>query len=986
MLTAWLVVPLAVVAGSIAWSRLPPGAGETDDPIETVFASLLCAVFLIGSVALFLAELASLRPHWLSAGLAVVGVGSWRVRRPEHTRARLSRWTLVIVVLFSMLAAASLAPASEDVLGGRDPGVYANVANWIAREGTVRIQSEPIAALAQAAHPAFHSPGVFIPGLYLTDADRGEIVPQFLHLLPVYMSVGHWLHGARGALLVPPVLGLLAELAVVLFVRRMLGLGAALIAGGVLVLNLAQIWGVRNPYSEGITQLGVFATLWSLSRAYETGGVRWGILGSVSLGLCFLVRVDSALLLAALIPAVVVVQGASSKPRRWATHAFIPIVLFLAAWGAVHARFWSYPYFNSLRADLRPLWGGTLVIVVVSLVALVAPSRLRRLLDWMYRRGRMVWAAAAVALVTAFALGMWVRPRIEPYEMLGNWGIRTYNEETLVRVGWYISQPGMVLGMLGTTVLLHLLLVRRRLEWTPFLSVFLAFSLLYFWDQRIHPDHPWAMRRFLPVVVPGICVALAAVVSWSWAVQGRWRWLLRLPALFVTSWVLFHEFSMARPFWTLRENDGALRQLSEFARHVPENSLMLFSYRGVEQRVAMPLALEWRRAVLPVTRDPARDPDGEKRRELFEAQVTSWLREGRDVRYLTGDDGHSIYLTHAVRWEPVTSFRLAVPTIGSRYEGPPRRTHRFSKTFHLFRAAPSVSDQPLPCAPTALRVAGPLVGTGQGLYGAEDHGRYRWARPESRLRFPQCDRRGAGRPHTLRIRAACDRRRDRCRVDVDVNDARAGTLELTGELSNHDLPMPPEAVREPIGAVVVRFRRPGNPAVSGQRTNVNERSFRLGAVTLLGGPGFDVRKLRDLSHGSSGLADLNLISDTAEVALNVRLQGFYRAEGSGAATYRWTQRLATLVVPVQGLTPSAIRVRLARSSHPENRIRITANGCRLFDGRLPQHEWETMLSLAGCRKIDDELKLSIESDVIRPPKDRRELGVAVRHVVLVHDM
>ena len=49
-------------------------------------------------------------------------------------------------------------------------------------------------------------------------------------------------------------------------------------------------WGMRNPYSEGATQLGVFAALWCIGRAYQTGGMRWGVLGGASLGLCFLVR------------------------------------------------------------------------------------------------------------------------------------------------------------------------------------------------------------------------------------------------------------------------------------------------------------------------------------------------------------------------------------------------------------------------------------------------------------------------------------------------------------------------------------------------------------------------------------------------------------------------------------------------------------------------------------------------------------------------
>ena len=62
------------------------------------------------------------------------------------------------------------------------------------------------------------------------------------------------------------------------------GSAPALVAAGTLVLNLAQIWGMRNPYSEGATQLGVFASLWCIGRACQTGGMRWGVLGGAWLG------------------------------------------------------------------------------------------------------------------------------------------------------------------------------------------------------------------------------------------------------------------------------------------------------------------------------------------------------------------------------------------------------------------------------------------------------------------------------------------------------------------------------------------------------------------------------------------------------------------------------------------------------------------------------------------------------------------------------
>ena len=340
---AWFIPPLAGLAGWLAWSRLPPDPDGDDDPLECVFAVVLLSVLVTGFAGLLLAELGQLRPWSLAGSLLVLNIGLSRFPRQLRVGPRPSHRDLAAVLLLSILVAAILAPASEDLLGGRDPGVYANTAAWLAREGTVRVRSEALAALPPEARPIFHR-GILFMGFYVTDAAAGKISPQFLHLFPIFMAVGHWLGGASGAFLVPPYLGTLSTLAVFFFTRRLLGLAPALVAAGTLVLNLAQIWGMRNPYSEGATQLGVFAALWCIGRAYQTGGMRWGVLGGASLGLCFLVRIDSPLLLASIAPVLAVLHASASRPQRWATHAFLPLAIVLAAWGAVHGWMFSRAY------------------------------------------------------------------------------------------------------------------------------------------------------------------------------------------------------------------------------------------------------------------------------------------------------------------------------------------------------------------------------------------------------------------------------------------------------------------------------------------------------------------------------------------------------------------------------------------------------------------------------------------------------------------
>ena len=830
---AALALVLAALAGWLLWNRLPAGLAEDGgDRLESAFAALLCAVFVTGWLALLLAELGLLRPLPLGAILAALCAALLRLPRRSPPARAPSRKDAAAAILAALLAAATVAPASEDLLGGRDGGTYANTAAWLAREGTLEIRSDALAATPGEWRRIFHASALF-PGFYIAHASSGRLAPQFLHLHPVYMAIGSWIGGPPGLFLVPPLFATLATLAAFFFVRRTIGPGAAMVAASVLALNLAQIWGGRNPYSEPATALGVFASLWSLSAAHATSGLRWGLLGGAALGSCFLVRIDAALLLLAIAPALVVLHAAAAPGARWMSRGFLPLAVLLAAWGAAHGWLFSRPYVLDLWGLVGPLWAITALGMALTAAALAARRHVRAWLERLYRHGALVWATAAVLVCAAFASGMWIRPHLEPFAVRPS-GARTFVEETLVRVGWYFSLPGMVLALAGVVLLLRRWLVERRSEWLPFLLLFLAFALLYLWNPRIYPDHPWMMRRFLPVVVPGLAVAIAAAAAALWSVRGRWRVPARIAGAAAVAVVLAHEAMMAAPFWSLREKDGLIAQIDALAERMPDTSLVLFDRPGPDAGVATPLALTWDRPVLPVIR-LRDDPAGERRRGRFEAQVLRWVRDGREVLYLTATAGDAVFLTRDVRWEETATVRIDVPTFGVRYDGPPREPQRYVADYRLLRAVPA-ADEPLPCAGSALHAGGRLGNVMQGLYGLEAtrRERFHWASPRARVMFPACRRSNADRPTRLRVRASCGREPSDgdCTARVAVNGEPAGVLALSGDFADHDVPLPPDTVAGDLGAIEVAFSGPEFVPRAPEMRQPRVLSFQLSGVSL----------------------------------------------------------------------------------------------------------------------------------------------------------
>jgi hypothetical protein len=841
------IVPLALVAGWFLWTRLPPSeTGDETDHVDTFFAVTLAGVLVTGLIALLLAEIGVLRPLPLAVLLcAFIAALAPLRRRSASSRPRAAHGVAALLVAAG--TACTLAPASEEVLGGRDGGVYANTAIWLAQHGTLQVHSEALAETTREWQRIFRATAL-LPGFYITDAARGALAPQFLHFHPLLMAVGYWIAGPRGMFLVPPLLGVLAVMAVFLFVRRTLGAMPAALAAAVLGLNLAQIWSARNPYSEPATQVGIFAALWCLAAGHATGGVRWGVLGGLALGSCFLVRIDAPLLLVALAPTLVALHAMGRGGRRWIPTAFLPVTAALAVWGGAHAWVYSRPYVTDLTRFVRPLWMLTAVLVLACVAGLAARRHVHALIERVHRWGPRAWLPAAAAIILAFAWGMWVRPHLEPFVVRLN-GERSYVEETLVRVGWYFSATGMIAALAGIVVLLRRAISARRVEWLPFLALTLAFSSVYFWNQRIYPDHPWMMRRYLPVVVPAIAVAIAAAVHFLWTISGRWRAAARLAALGTVGVVLTHEALMLAPFWTLREKDGLVAQIAAIAGAIPERSLVLFTRPGPDAGVATPLAMEWGHRVLPVIR-VAWDPDGERRRGRFEAQILRWLAAGREVHYLTADEGDAVFLTRAIRWEEAGTFPIDVPTFGVHHNSPPRAPQRFAVTERLLRAVSAIDDA-RPCSGAAVHAGGRLGNAMQGLHALESTGReqFHWATPDARVMFPRCVRAG---PLGLRFRAACGREPgpEGCGVSIAVNGTPAATVPLRREFLDFDVPIPDAAIADGAGAIEVRFR--GHPfAEHGPGRSGRTLSFQFAGVTLQDGRRVDATSRPSLStsHG-----------------------------------------------------------------------------------------------------------------------------------------
>jgi len=93
---------------------------------------------------------------------------------------------------------------------------------------------------------------------------------------------------------------------------------------------------------------------------------------------------------------------------------------------------------------------------------------------------------------------------------------RTYAEYSLHWVFWYIGVPVVILATAGAAILVRRTLRGRAPLWTLPLATFAWTIVTFLYRPAITPDQPWASRRLVPAVLPGII--LLAVWASAWLV------------------------------------------------------------------------------------------------------------------------------------------------------------------------------------------------------------------------------------------------------------------------------------------------------------------------------------------------------------------------------------------------------------------------------------------------------------------------------------
>jgi hypothetical protein len=334
----------------------------------------------------------------------------------------------------------------------------------------------------------------------------------------------------------------------------------------VLALTLPEQYTSRAAFTEPLVQLLLFGGLCLVidSLTMRPGGgwpgryrgaLRWpgwlsptaaaAGLGGLAIGMTSLVSLAALPDLIAVLPFL----AAAVVGRRPQT---VPLCIGLLAGlgcSVAAARLAAPAYLAAPGFSIRPTSliaaGVAAVILLAVLAALWTPTRGR--VGRLARGAARWWVPELTAVIVAAGLiGLLVRPSLQtahetPGSATGYVGAlqkllglpmqptRSYAEDSLYWVIWYIGIPALLLGGFGLVLLVRRC-VRALLTWTDEdgtarlwalpLTIIIWVTASVLWAPGTVPDQPWASRVLVPVVLPGFILCGIWVAAW---LSGRAR-------------------------------------------------------------------------------------------------------------------------------------------------------------------------------------------------------------------------------------------------------------------------------------------------------------------------------------------------------------------------------------------------------------------------------------------------------------------------------
>lgn len=582
---------LAFLAPLLAagWALARIGRRDAD-----LFAAVFWGLALTSVVSILLGRTGHFSLALLAATLAAIALVAWIVGQvvPEGPKAPAGpvRYRS-LPALAALLAFAWSWPPFETFMAASDSTMYVDAGVHLATTGSYTVADTVARELpSELAKALFMSVGIFdsgpyvrLPGGLLMHArDATTATPAFFPLVSTWSGILTAIGGPALAPTIAPVTMALATWALASFALEALGLAAAVSTVLVFLANFAVWWFGRFTMSEPLTIAFVWAGLVFLVRGRSfTAGVMLGIAGVARAEtIVFTIgavawwavtapvarRTLLALLSGAALAGALALVGLVASPNHQLSYlrtdlSFAGMQLLLR--------------YGATLSDGRALSVLALLPLVPAWAAVVAA-----------RRGRPVVRSVLRLLLTVATVAL-----------AGTYAHFAGGADPVRHLGWLatsMSVPGLALALAGGAV------VWTRGGTTGRLAVILValVSVVFVLNPRVGDYQPWAMRRFLPIVLPGLALFAGAAIATIW--RAPRRGLAVVAALLCVATVALQVRSVLaiRHATYFADSLSAVRKVAEA---VPADTVLVIDGGFAELQMQVPIWLVFGRETILVT-------------------------------------------------------------------------------------------------------------------------------------------------------------------------------------------------------------------------------------------------------------------------------------------------------------------------------------------------------------------------------------------------
>ena len=494
---------------------------------------------------------------------------------------------------------------SENILAAFDSGMYFSTAAHISNEGSHIMQANwpsqapellkewwlgqnPAEAQRRdGAHPKYWN---FIVGYFFLDQSErsGAIAIPFPNGHPTLLASALTVGGPYLAFHLNTIIHLTASALFGLLAIQYLKKAHAAFAALLMLFFPLSVWSANHLYAEPLLILAWLSSILAWSYRDEMPRVA-GILTGAGPGLGLLIKIDALLGVLSLM----LLLFEFRKRTRFAVSASASF-LTCALWAAYsHTSFTGNYAKDTLLAlwETSPIAQNFLAVVAVSLCALLlflillykksensylAKNQAKQLIT---NHSEIAFKLLPWILMVIFAYLYFIRPNPtspDTFVFAGSGKeIRSYREETFLRLSWFFSPIVLWIGLIGSS----LMILRIKKSWQVALYGCGLFSLLFFaYDIRCNPYQPYCMRRLAtytnPLLLLGVISGLISlfelkkmkIVSFLLTPL-----LILIVATLLVKGIRIHKIS---------EMENLYSEVSTLAQKLPDDGILLIPKRS----------------------------------------------------------------------------------------------------------------------------------------------------------------------------------------------------------------------------------------------------------------------------------------------------------------------------------------------------------------------------------------------------------------------